>query len=604
MNSFNIDYSEVAYNLSRQTGIRCRPNGKELIFTKCPYCGKEKKFSINKDTGQFQCFRASCGVKGNIYKLAEDFNLDLGRDANEYFGVGPRRHYRIFKKQEEPIKPKSAAIKYLESRGIHSEIAEKYQITTDKKGNLIFPFFDQDEQLQFIKYRNPHPKEGQNKEWCEKDCKPILFGMSQCNLDNDTLIVTEGQIDSLSVAQAGYENAVSVPTGARGFSWVPFCWDWMSNFKKIIVFGDHEHDEITLFSEISSRWGNRVWHVQAEDYLDCKDANEILQKYGSNQIKKCIENAVQLPIRDAIELSSVEYINPYEIPKVATGINSVDELLCGGLPLGQMILLTGKAGDGKSTFASQLLVSAIDQGYKVFAYSGELPNYVFKSWIDLQAAGDKNIDTNQGKWGLYSTVKPDVLNQINGWYKGRAWLYDNRIQSFEEEQPEGLIKLLENVIQQYGVNVILLDNLMTGLDLEKNLGEDKYERQSLFVKMLIRIALQYNVLILLVAHKRKTYGSSDVNESVSGSLDIINLASIVLSYEAVTQTMIEKNNATKEDRVLKVTKNRLFGNVNTYGFIMHYSPISKRVYMSGREKAKQYTWKMYEESEVEEFPFK
>ena len=604
MNSFNIDYSEVAYNLSRQTGIRCRPNGKELIFTKCPYCGKEKKFSINKDTGQFQCFRASCGVKGNIYKLAEDFNLDLGRDANEYFGVGPRRHYRIFKKQEEPIKPKSAAIKYLESRGIHSEIAEKYQITTDNKGNLIFPFFDQDKQLQFIKYRNPHPKEGQNKEWCEKDCKPILFGMSQCNLDNDTLIVTEGQIDSLSVAQAGYENAVSVPTGARGFSWVPFCWDWMSNFKKIVVFGDHEHDEITLFSEISSRWGNRVWHVQAEDYLDCKDANEILQKYGSNQIKKCIENAVQLPIRDAIELSSVEYINPYEIPKVATGINSVDELLCGGLPLGQMILLTGKAGDGKSTFASQLLVSAIDQGYKVFAYSGELPNYVFKSWIDLQAAGDKNIDTNQGKWGLYSTVKPNVLNQINGWYKGRAWLYDNRIQSFEEEQPEGLIKLLENVIQQYGVNVILLDNLMTGLDLEKNLGEDKYERQSLFVKMLIRIALQYNVLILLVAHKRKTYGSSDVNESVSGSLDIINLASIVMSYEAVTQTMIEKNNATKEDRVLKITKNRLFGNVNTYGFIMHYSPISKRVYMSGREKAKQYTWKMYEESEVEEFPFK
>ena len=604
MNSFNIDYSEVAYNLSRQTGIRCRPNGKELIFTKCPYCGKEKKFSINKDTGQFQCFRASCGVKGNIYKLAEDFNLDLGRDANEYFGVGPRRHYRIFKRQEEPIKPKSAAIKYLESRGIHSEIAEKYQITTDKKGNLIFPFFDQDEQLQFIKYRNPHPKEGQNKEWCEKDCKPILFGMSQCNLDNDTLIITEGQIDSLSVAQAGYENAVSVPTGARGFSWVPFCWDWMSNFIKIIVFGDHEHDEITLFSEISSRWGNRVWHVQAEDYLDCKDANEILQKYGSDQIKKCIENAVQLPIRDAIELSSVEYINPYEIPKVATGINSVDELLCGGLPLGQMILLTGKAGDGKSTFASQLLVSAIDQGYKVFAYSGELPNYVFKSWIDLQAAGDKNIDTNQGKWGLYSTVKPDVLNQINGWYKGRAWLYDNRIQSFEEEQPEGLIKLLESVIQQYGVNVILLDNLMTGLDLEKNLGEDKYERQSLFVKMLIRIALQYNVLILLVAHKRKTYGSSDVNESVSGSLDIINLASIVMSYEAVTQTMIEKNNATKEDRVLKVTKNRLFGNVNTYGFIMHYSPISKRVYMSGREKAKQYTWKMYEESKVEEFPFK
>lgn len=604
MNDFNIDYAEVAFNLSRQTGIRCNPHGKELLFQKCPYCGKEKKFSINKDTGQFQCFRASCGVKGNIYKLAEDFNLDLGRDANEYFGVGQRRHYRIFKKQEEPIKPKDAAVEYMESRGIGSEIVEKYQITADQNGNIIFPFFDQDGQLRFIKYRNPHPEEGQSKEWCEKDCKPILFGMDKCNLENEVLIITEGQIDSLSVAQAGYENAVSVPTGARGFSWVPFCWDWMKNFKKIIVFGDHEHDDITLFPEISSRWGNRVWHVQPEDYKDCKDANEILQKYGADQIKKCIENAVQLPIRDAIELSSVEYINPYEIPKVATGINAVDELLCGGLPLGQMILLTGKAGDGKSTFASQLLVNAIDQGYKVFSYSGELPNYVFKSWIDLQAAGENNINTNQGKWGLYNVVKPDILDQINKWYKGRAWLYDNKIQSFEDDEPEGLIKLLENVIQQYGVNVILLDNLMTGLDLEKNLGEDKYERQSLFTKMLIRIALQYNVLILLVAHKRKTYGNNEVNESVSGSQDIINLASIVMSYEAVTQRMIDNDNATKQDRVLKITKNRLFGNTNNYGYIMHYSQISKRVYMTERELNKQYSWKMYEEAEVEEFSFK
>jgi predicted ATP-dependent serine protease len=344
--------------------------------------------------------------------------------------------------------------------------------------------------------------------------------------------------------------------------------------------------------------------VQPEDYKDCKDANEILQKYGADQIRKCIENAVQPPIRDAIELSSVEYINPYEIPKVATGINAVDELLCGGLPLGQMILLTGKAGDGKSTFASQLLVNAIDQGYKVFSYSGELPNYVFKSWIDLQAAGENNINTNQGKWGLYNVVKPDILDQINKWYKGRAWLYDNKIQSFEDDEPEGLIKLLENVIQQYGVNVILLDNLMTGLDLEKNLGEDKYERQSLFTKMLIRIALQYNVLILLVAHKRKTYGNNEVNESVSGSQDIINLASIVMSYEAVTQRMIDNDNATKQDRVLKITKNRLFGNTNNYGYIMHYSQISKRVYMTERELNKQYSWKMYEEAEVEEFSFK
>lgn len=603
MNSFNIDYAEVAFNLSRQTGIRCNPHGKELLFQKCPYCGKAKKFSINKDTGQFQCFRASCGTKGNIYKLAEDFNLDLGRDANEYFGVGPRRQYRIFKKPEEPIEPKDAAVEYMASRGIMKDVVQKYQITADAEGHIVFPFIDDKEQLQFIKYRNPKPKEDEAKEWSERNCKPILFGMAQCNLENDTLIITEGQIDSLSVIQAGFENAVSVPTGARGFTWVPYCWNWMNNFRKIIVFGDHEHDHITLFKEISERWGSKTWYVREEDYKDCKDANEILQKYGPEQIKKCIDNAKQLPIRDAIGLTEVKYINPYEIPKVETGIKVIDDLLCGGLPLGQMVLLTGKAGDGKSTFASQLLVNALDQGYKVFAYSGELPNYIFRSWIDMQIAGDEYVDSNQGKWGVYNTVKPEALEQIGYWYKEKAWLYDNRIRDFDEDRPEGLIKLLEDVIQQYGVNVILLDNLMTGLDLEKNIGADKYDRQSMFVKMLIRIALRYNVLIILVAHKRKTYGNTDVNENVSGSLDIINLASIVMSYEAVTKTMIE-NGATAEDRVLKVTKNRLFGNVNNYGYIMHYSQKSKRIYTNEKEKTRQYNWKLYEQIEVEDLPFK
>lgn len=46
-----------------------------------------------------------------------------------------------------------------------------------------------------------------NKEWCEADCKPILFGMKQCK-DFTTLVITEGQIDTLSVAMADIYNVV------------------------------------------------------------------------------------------------------------------------------------------------------------------------------------------------------------------------------------------------------------------------------------------------------------------------------------------------------------------------------------------------------------
>lgn len=93
-----------------------------------------------------------------------------------------------------------------------------------------------------MKYRNTKFRKGidKNKEWSEADTMPILFGMKQCSNFN-RLIITEGQIDSLSVAECGFENAVSVPTGATGFTWLANCWDWITQFEEIVVFGDNEH---------------------------------------------------------------------------------------------------------------------------------------------------------------------------------------------------------------------------------------------------------------------------------------------------------------------------------------------------------------------------
>lgn len=594
---------EDAERFAQESGFKVRRFRNELVFEKCPYCGSDsrdkEKFAINLRTGQFNCFRASCGAKGNMLTLARDFNFSLGRDADTYYRIGPQKHYRIFKKPEV-IEPKDKALEYLKSRGIGESVVRKFQITADDHGNIIFPFFDENEELQFIKYRNPDPKEGESKEWCEANCKPILFGMDKCDKDDKTLIITEGQIDSLSVSEAGIKNAVSVPTGANGFTWVPHVWNWMSKFDKIIVFGDHEKEHITLYNEIAARWKFKVWHVQEEDYLDCKDANEILRKYGAEQIRKCVEQAVQRPIPRAKELSKVEYVNPYDIEKLPTGINYLDNTLCGGMPFGQVVLLTGKAGDGKSTLASQFLLNAIQNNYKCFAYSGELPNYLFKSWIDYQAAGARNTyeEWTKWTWDKPKKVKSNALQKITEWYRGKIWIYDNTAGEVDEET--GLMNLIEQVINQYNVRVILLDNLMTGLDLEPGLGADKFDKQSIFMKKLARIALRYEVLIILVAHKRKDYGNMSVNESVSGTADITNLASIVLSYERS-----RREDVAEDERVLKVTKNRLFGKTDNNGLVLRYDEASKRIYSNDFERNRKYGWEAdaSEEPKIEPPPF-
>ena len=165
---------EDAERFAIEQGIKVRHSRDELIFTKCPYCGKltnpkkdKEKFSINTKTGQFHCFRASCNVKGNMLTLAKDFDFELTKDFENYYR--PKKQYRSFPKPKAPIIPKQPAVAYLESRGISQATVEMYEITTAKNRDniLMFPFFDDNGNLISFKYRKmDFDKEKDNaKEW-------------------------------------------------------------------------------------------------------------------------------------------------------------------------------------------------------------------------------------------------------------------------------------------------------------------------------------------------------------------------------------------------------------------------------------------------------
>ena len=584
---------EDAYGLARLLNAEAHEKGDELFFKFCPRCnGGENRdkgtFSINLKTGLFKCFRASCDYHGHFVELARDFDYDLG--------FGEKRVYR--KLPQRPVTVRNGAIEYMASRGIGAEICKRYELTTrtDNKNILVFPFYDDAGVLQFVKYRNTKFKKGvdKNKEWSEADTMPILFGMKQC-VDFGRLVITEGQIDSLSVAECGIDNAVSVPTGANGFTWLANCWDWITKFESIVVFGDNEHGKITLADTLRARLPQPVKVVRKKDYLGEKDANDILLKYGKQAVVTAVENAEMPKLENVKDLSTVQSVDINALPKIKTNIPDVDRVI-GGLIMGQVVLLTGKRGHGKSTFMSQLVCEALDQRENVFIYSGELADYHFKRWIDFQLAGTEYIKTVQNVYGDNEyTISEGVIRQISDWYKGRAYIYDNNWLPDDDVEIESLPDTIEKVIKQYGVRLVCIDNLMTAMESVRE-NDQLYLAQSNFVGKLKKIAVKYDVVVILVAHPRKSKLEFD-NDDVSGSGDITNKVDVVMSYQRV------ENDDTCDSK-LSITKNRLFGKYanGDNAIKLCYSEKTKRIFPYGLYP-RHYDWeKFFTQPEEDELP--
>lgn len=565
--------------LASKLGADTKRKGDELFFKWCPYChgdGHDKDtFSVNLTTGLYKCFRSGCDRHGHFVQLARDFGypLDMGDTPQKYREL-PQR----------PLKVKEQAVRYLEGRGISRGVTERYHISArkDNENVLVFPFYDENHTLRFVKYRktNFDKERDKNKEWCEKDTMPILFGMDQCQ-DFSCLVITEGQIDSLSVAEAGISNAVSVPNGARGFTWIENCWDWVTKFPEVVVFGDCERGKVTLVDELSRRLRCKLRVVRQEDYLGEKDANAILQKYGPEAIRQAVHNSQVLPVNHVVRLADVESVDLNDLERIRTGFSNLDRVV-DGFFMGQLVLLTGKRGEGKSTLMGQLMAEALNQGYKVLAYSGELPGYQFKRWLDFQLAGPQNVLTT---YNVYSdprySLEGETVQRLNRWYYDNAFLYDNN--SLNGDEYESLLETIEKTIQRYGVKLVCVDNLMTAIDVAS--ADNQYVQQSQFVRSLKQIAVRYNVVVLLVAHPKKTDGKVTDNDAVSGSSDITNRADIVLSY-------VKNSEGEAPGGKVFIMKNRMTGKLalGDGAVAMEYEPSSKRIYQAGSSPSYKYEW--------------
>jgi len=534
--------------------IRHAKGGAEITPEYCPFCNggnnKDKyTFAMNSETGLFNCARGTCGEKGNFNRLLKHYNIKM---ENENRLKSISEHRKFLKPQVRLNPPTKRIIDYIESRGISRETMEFANISSHE-GNVAFPYYEKGE-LIFLKFRPPKEFTGDGrKAWRYNDSKPIFYLMDKCD-PQKPLVIVEGEYDALALIESGVENVVSVPSGNKDLDCLDYCWDWISQFMTIetgiIIWADDDDAGKELAHKLANRIGIEYISMVESEY---KDANDNLLAEGKAKTAERVKNAKPYA-GNVVDITDFDLPTQEEELFLST-ISGLNEHL-DGFGMGELTVVTGINGGGKSTFLGQEILYAREQDYKACVYSGEHTRYTFKELTLTQASGEDNLESHITRAGNEKwTATAQSRQRFNELYKESIWLVD-RTGGINMDE---LLETFRYSAKRYGCRIFVVDNLMTCN--YSGSETDFYRKQSQVVGRLKDFAYEFSAHVFLVAHPRKTEGENIKKSDIAGTFDIANRADNIIAIRRLSKEEIDKNLefGNPANSAIKILKSRRSG---------------------------------------------
>lgn len=307
-----------------------------------------------------------------------------------------------------------------------------------------------------------------------------------------------------------------------------------------------------------------------------------------------------------LAMTDVQYVDMSKLVAIPTGYKELDKKII-GLLMGDVTVLSGLSGSGKTSWIDCVVLNAVQRGYKVGIWSGELQDFRFQSWIDQISAGKNYVCKKEGYENYYYAPK-NIANQINKWLEGKLFLYNNNYGSKWQQ----LFADIKTLVENEGTQLIVLDNLMA-LQIDSYDG-DKYTQQTRFINDLKEYAKAKNIHVILVCHPRKEGGFLR-KESISGTADLTNLADSVIIIHRIGKDFEQRAGEffgkdkvlpyLKYNSVIEVCKNRSMGVIDLL-VGMYYevesrrlkNEISENIVYGWQEQPSQLTFEPTPESDV------
>lgn len=179
------------------------------------------------------------------------------------------------------------------------------------------------------------------------------------------------------------------------------------------------------------------------------------------------------------------------------------------LTRGEMTIVSGYSGHGKSEFVNQIALNCVKQGSKAMISSFELSGGNLYGRLLKQSTGIKDPTY-------------ELLTKFVDHYDRKLFAYDLMGTANVDDVLKSSIKAQEIA----GIDLFIFDNLMM-----LNSMVDDFAVQHDIVSKLLRFAKDKNVIVILVAHSKKPMRGMPIPGmyDVSGSSNIINMVDNHLS---------------------------------------------------------------------------
>lgn len=321
-----------------------------------------------------------------------------------------------------------------------------------------------------------------------------LYNKDALSTDADKpVVITEGEIDCLTVIQSGYLRSVSLPDGWNATGNKLDCLLAAEKDLRaspfVIVAGDTDEAGESLPRTVANLLkGHDVRYVTWPE--GCKDANDVLMLFGEGKVSECLVAAKTIDPEGGF-ITSLSDLPPMSARRVLRSGNSlVDGRLA--FELGAMSIGTGMPGSGKTTlitWAMHLITKheKIRCGFMLFE------THAHRTRDHLA-----RLETGQAFDTLSTSSRAELLKDLDERFR----IVHRTFTSDQDHHLGWLESMVHTLAVRDGCKIIVVDP-WNELEHFPNPGEKLTDYINFAIKRIRQIAEQLEIHICVIAHPKK-----------------------------------------------------------------------------------------------------